>query len=125
MTGRHAEAIELGEQIVARTRAPIFVGVQAMVFGRAGRLDEARRLGEELYERAGRGEYVSPASLLALALGLGDAALVSGASPPAPTAERRRSGWWRPTAGCSIRCAAGRRRSIRLVDSILDNARPV
>ncbi len=76
MTGRHAEAIELGEQIVARTRAPIFVGVLAMVFGRAGRFDEARRLGEELYERAGRGEYVSPASLLALALGLEDAMLV-------------------------------------------------
>ena len=47
-----------------------------MVLGRAGRLDDARRLGEELYDRAGRGEYVSPTSLLALALGLGDAALV-------------------------------------------------
>ena len=94
---------------MARTRAPVFVGVLAMVFGRAGRLDEARRLGEELYERAGRGEYVSPASLLALALGLGDAALVSGASPPAPTAARRRSRWWRPPAGCSTPIAAIRR----------------
>ena len=76
MTGRHAEAIELGEQIIARTRAPVFVGVMALVMGRAGRMDDARRLGEELYERAGRGEYVSPVSLLALALGLGDASLV-------------------------------------------------
>ena len=47
-----------------------------MVYGCAGRLADARRLAEELYERAGRGEFVSPASLLALALGLGDAALV-------------------------------------------------
>ena len=123
MTGRHAEAIALGEQMVARTRAPVFVGVLAMVLGRAGRLDDARRLGEELYERAGRGEYVSPVSLLALALGLGDDALVErclaacaggGAAPFAVAgttrwlldpmrAARRRS------IGCSIRfwtCAA-------------------
>ena len=76
MTGRHGEAVELAEQVIARARAPIFVGVAAQVYGRAGRLADARRLGEELYERAGRGEYVSPASLLALALGLDDAALV-------------------------------------------------
>jgi serine/threonine-protein kinase len=76
MTGRHDEVVTLGEQIVARARAPIFVGVLAMIYARAGRLDDARRLGEELYERAGRGEYVSPASLLALALGLGDLELI-------------------------------------------------
>ena len=76
MADKHDEAIALGEQIVARTRAPIFVGVLGMVYGRAGRMADARRLGEELYDRAGRGEFVSPASLLALALGLDDRTLV-------------------------------------------------
>ncbi len=76
MASRHDEAVELAGQVVARTRAPIFIGVAAMVYGLAGRLDDARRLGEELYERAGRGEFVTPAAPLAVALGLDDEALV-------------------------------------------------
>ena len=78
--------------------APVFVGVQAMVLGRAGRLDEARRLGEELYERAGRGEYVSPVEPAGAGPRPGRRrARASAASPPAPTAARRRSRSWRPT----------------------------
>jgi TolB-like protein/Flp pilus assembly protein TadD len=122
MQGRHVEVVTLGEQIVARARAPIFVGVLAMIYGRAGRLGDARRLGEELYDRAGRGEYVSPASLLALALGLGDVELVrqcliactdGGASPFAVIATNR---WlldgYRDDAGIDA-----------LLDRLLDGAR--
>ena len=90
MSGRHDEAVALGERIVARARAPIFVGVLGMIYGRAGRPADARRLGEELYARAARGEYVSPTSLLSLALGLDDpdltrtclAACVDGGAAP-------------------------------------------
>ncbi|MGD9906799.1 MAG: protein kinase [Vicinamibacterales bacterium] len=123
MTGRYDEVVTLGEQIVARARAPIFVGVLAMVYGRAGRLADARRLGEELYERAGRGEYVSPASLLALALGLDDVALIrqclvacadGGAAPFAVIATNR---WlldgYRDDPGIDA-----------LLDRLLDGARP-
>jgi eukaryotic-like serine/threonine-protein kinase len=125
MTGRYAEAIALGEQVVARTRAPVFVGVMALVLGRAGRLDDARRLGEELYERAGRGEYVSPASLLSLALGLGDQALVErclaacaggGAAPFAVAGTTR---WLLDPM------RAGAPAIDRLLDEILDGARLV
>ena len=61
---RYDEAIDVGEQVVARTRAPIYVGVLGMVYGCAGRLDAARRLAQELDERQGRGEYVVPAARL-------------------------------------------------------------
>jgi Tfp pilus assembly protein PilF len=38
MAGRHDEALAAAEQVVARTRAPIYLGVLGMVYGRAGRL---------------------------------------------------------------------------------------
>jgi TolB-like protein/Tfp pilus assembly protein PilF len=124
MTGRFGEAIALGEQMLARARPPVFVGVQAMVLGRAGRLDEARRLGEELYDRAARGEYVSPISLLALALGLGDEALVErclaacGGGAAAPFAVIASTRWLLDPM------RAGSPAIDALLDEILDGARP-
>lgn len=73
MQSRHDEAIELGEQIIARARAPVFVGVLGLIYGRAGRIADARRLSQELHDRAARGEFISPAAHLALELGLGAA----------------------------------------------------
>lgn len=73
-TGRLGEAIALGERVIARSRAPIYIGVLGMVYGRAGRLAEARALGQELDERRGRGEYIVPAARLSVHLGLADAA---------------------------------------------------
>lgn len=74
MAGRHEEAIAAGEQVVARTRAPVYIGVLGMVYGLAGRLADARRLAHELDERQGRGEYIVPVARLSLSLGLGDRA---------------------------------------------------
>jgi hypothetical protein len=47
-----------------------------MVYARAGRLADARRLARELDERQSRGEYIVPAAHLSVHLGLGDAAAV-------------------------------------------------
>jgi hypothetical protein len=95
-----------------------------MVLGRAGRLDEARRLGEELYERAGRREHVSPVSLLALALGLGDEALVErclaacGSGAAAPFAVIASTRWLLDPM------RTGSPAIDALLDGILDGARP-
>jgi serine/threonine-protein kinase len=67
-----AEAIAIGEQFIARARAPMFLGVLGMIYGLFGRLDEAKRLGQELEDRHGRGEYIVPVARLAVALGLRD-----------------------------------------------------
>jgi serine/threonine-protein kinase len=124
MSGQHQEAIVVAEQIVARARTPVFVGMLGLAYGRAGRLDDARRLGDELYERAGRGEYVSPVSLLALALGLDDRDLVrqclaacvdGGAAPFAVVATTR---WLLD----GLRVEAG---LSELLDRLHDGARPV
>ena len=74
ISGRLDEAISVGEGVVARARAPIYVGVLAMVYGCAGRLADAERLGQELEERQNRGEYIVPAAPLSVSLGLGDVA---------------------------------------------------
>jgi serine/threonine-protein kinase len=74
MARRHDEAIAAAEQVVARTRAPIYIGVLGMVYGRAGRLADARRLSLELDERQGRGEYIVPVARLSVSLGLADPA---------------------------------------------------
>jgi serine/threonine protein kinase/tetratricopeptide (TPR) repeat protein len=73
-SGRLDDAIAIGEQVVARSRAPIFIGVLSMVYGFAGRLADARRLAQELDERQGRGEYIVPAARLPVHLGLKDVA---------------------------------------------------
>ena len=72
MAGRHEQAIAAAEQVVARTRAPIYIGVLGMVYGVSGRLADARQLWHELDERQGRGEYIVPAARLSIALGLDD-----------------------------------------------------
>ncbi len=90
IAGRHDEAIAAAEQVVARTRAPIYVGVLGMVYGCAGRLDDARRLVVELDERQSRGEYIVPGAKLSVFLGLRDrpgiqsalAACVDGGAAP-------------------------------------------
>ena len=76
--------------MIARTRAPIFLGVMGMIYARAGRLADARRLAQELDERQSRGEYVVPAARLSIHLGFGDldgirrslAACLDGAAAP-------------------------------------------
>jgi hypothetical protein len=73
-SGHVEEAIAIGEQVVARARAPIYVGVLGMVYGFAGRLADAKRLLHELEERQGRGEYIVPAARLSVHLGLRDPA---------------------------------------------------
>jgi serine/threonine protein kinase/tetratricopeptide (TPR) repeat protein len=73
-SGRVEEAIAIAEQVVARARAPIYVGVLGMVYGYAGRLADAKRLLHELDERQGRGEYIVPAARLSVHLGLRDPA---------------------------------------------------
>ena len=74
MAGRIDDALAMGEPIVARSRAPIYIGVLGLIYGRAGRLEDARRLVQELDERQGRGEYIVPAARLSIQLGLGDVA---------------------------------------------------
>jgi serine/threonine protein kinase/Tfp pilus assembly protein PilF len=77
--GRLDEAVVMGERVVARTRAPIYLGALGMVYGRAGRLADARRLVQELDERQARGEYIVPAARLSVHLGLGDIAAIRAA----------------------------------------------
>jgi serine/threonine-protein kinase len=87
--GRMEDAIAAGEVVVARSRAPVFVGVMAMVYGRAGRLADASRILQELDERRSRGEFIAPAAYLSVHLGLGNRdgvrdalrACVDGAAP--------------------------------------------
>ncbi|MBA2303115.1 MAG: protein kinase [Acidobacteria bacterium] len=79
MAGRHDEAIAAAEQVVARTRAPIYIGVLGMVYGVAGRPADARRLSHELDERQANGEYVVPVARLSISLGLADVAGVRAA----------------------------------------------
>ena len=74
IAGKYEEAIALGEQVVARSRAPIYVGVLGMAYGCAGRIGDARRLLHELDERRGRGEYIVPVAHLSVQLGLRDMA---------------------------------------------------
>ncbi|HSC29701.1 MAG TPA: protein kinase [Vicinamibacterales bacterium] len=122
MEGRHDQALAAAEQVVARTRAPVYIGVLGMVYGCAGRLDDARRLGVELDERQSRGEYIVPVAHLSVRLGLGDlegvrtwlAACVDGGAAPASVAVGR---WllegYRKDAGID-----------RLLDRLYDGARP-
>jgi serine/threonine-protein kinase len=59
-------------QVVARTRAPAFVGVLGFGCARAGRIEEARQLLHELEDRQRSGEYVAPFALLPIHVGLED-----------------------------------------------------
>src|SRR5262249_8569041 len=76
-TGRAAEAIPVAERLVARSRAPIFVGTLGMAYGLAGRTYDLVRLEHELEERRSRGEYIAPASQVQFAIGRSDGAMIS------------------------------------------------
>jgi hypothetical protein len=47
------------EHALALSRAPIFVAVMGLRYARAGHVDYARRLLDELEERASRGEEIA------------------------------------------------------------------
>jgi eukaryotic-like serine/threonine-protein kinase len=70
--GRHEEAIAMLERGVTLSRAPYYVGHLGMGYARAGRIDDANRLLNELAERAGRGEHVPALASLFIYVGLGD-----------------------------------------------------
>ena len=121
--GRHGEAIAAAERVIARTRAPIYLGVLGMVYACAGRLADARALLQELDERQGRGEYIVPVARLSLHLGFGDPAGVrsaleacvgSGAAPFSVVSTNR----WLLDAYRSDPAIAG------LLDRMHDGARP-
>ncbi len=70
--GRNDEAIELLDRAVTLSRAPIFLGLLGLGYGRAGRAEDANRLLRELEDRGSRGEYVAAFAPLAIYIGTGD-----------------------------------------------------
>lgn len=70
--GLHQEAVETLEQVVAISRAPIFIGLLGSAYQAAGRAEDANRLLRELEERRSRGEYVSSMSFLNIYAGASD-----------------------------------------------------
>ena len=113
MTGRHAEAIALGEQM--RGAGP-GAGVRRRHGAGAGpgRTSRRRPPPGRGTLRTGRPRRVRLAGRACWRWPSGWATTPwwSGASPPAPAAAPRRSRSSATTAGCSIRCAPARRRSI-------------
>jgi len=97
--GRFEEAMVAAERVIARTRAPIYIGALGMLYGCAGRLADAQRLLQELDERQARGEYIVPAARLSIQLGLKNregiktalAACVDGAVAPLSVASTCRT----------------------------------
>jgi len=69
---RFDSAIAALERLCQLSRAPLYVGQLGLAYGAARRHDDARRLLNELDERASRGEYVAPCARLAIAVGLED-----------------------------------------------------
>ena len=123
MAGRFEEAVAAAEQVVARTRAPIYLGVLGMVYAAGGRLADAQRLGQELDERQSRGEYIVPVARLSLALGMRDTSAVrrwlgdcadGGAAPFSVVATNR---WL-------LEMHRGDAEIDRLLDRLHDGARP-
>ena len=74
--GRPAEAIPVAERTVGLSRAPNFLGLLGAVYGLAGRRDDLTHLEHELEERRSRGEYITPVSRVAFAMGRGDGAMI-------------------------------------------------
>jgi eukaryotic-like serine/threonine-protein kinase len=70
--GRYEEAVETMEQVVAFSRAPIFIGLLGCAYHVAGRAEDANRLLRELEERRSRGEFVPSMSFLNIFAGAGD-----------------------------------------------------
>lgn len=69
---RPEQALPTLEKVVGISRAPIFVALLAMSYGRAGRKEEVLRLLRELDERRERGEFVSAWSPAGAMIELGD-----------------------------------------------------
>jgi len=76
--GRIDPALATLERLCQLSRAPLYVGQLGLAYGVAGRHDDARRLLNELDERASRGEYVAPCARLAIAIGLDDISGIRG-----------------------------------------------
>jgi len=70
--GRDEEAIDALERAITLSRAPSFVAMLGLAYGRAGRLDKASRLLQELEDRKRRGEHVGAVSFLAIHVGRGE-----------------------------------------------------
>ena len=75
-SGRVAEAIPVVERLVALSRAPNNLGLLGGLYGLVGRRDELTPLEHELEERRSRGEYITPVSRVAFAMGRGDGAMI-------------------------------------------------
>jgi hypothetical protein len=71
-----AEAIPVVERLVALSRAPNILGLLGGMYGLAGRRDDLTHLEHELEERRTRGEYITPVSRVALAVGRSDRVLI-------------------------------------------------
>jgi adenylate cyclase len=69
---RYADGVQAFEQVVTRSRAPIFVGLLGLGYGFAGRATDARGLLRELEDRSSRGEHVPLWAHLAIYIGLAD-----------------------------------------------------
>jgi serine/threonine protein kinase/Tfp pilus assembly protein PilF len=90
--GRHEEAVAAMERAIMLSRAPIFTGILGLIYARAGRPGDARRLLREIEDRGSRGEYIPSFSKVAICVGLGDlveirtslAEVISAATSPVP-----------------------------------------
>jgi TolB-like protein/Tfp pilus assembly protein PilF len=69
---RHDEAVATMERVVSLQRTPIFTGVLGLVYARAGRYEDTRRLRQELEDRAAQGECSIAIAQLSLELGSDD-----------------------------------------------------
>jgi len=69
---RHDEAVATMERVVSIARTPVFTGSLGLVYGRAGRHEDAGRLRQELEDRRVRGEFSIGIGRLALELGSND-----------------------------------------------------
>jgi serine/threonine protein kinase/Tfp pilus assembly protein PilF len=120
---RNEEGTAAMERVVAVSRAPIFVGMLGFGYAREARIDEARRLLQELEDRRSRGEYVMPVAQLAVWIGLKDVAAIRGALEACMTdatpAQPVRTVW-----GPFLDQFRGDHEIDRLLDRLYDGARP-
>ena len=120
---RHDEAIAAAERVVTLSRLPFYVGVLGGAYAYAGRADDARRLRVELEERGSRGEYVTPAAVLTLAVALHDMdgvrsalrACIADETPPLTV---------QCVCGANLDAMRGDAEIDRLLDELYDGARP-
>ena len=73
LVGEHEKAIECLEKAVEVThRQNFYLAVLGGAYAAAGRLDDARRIGDELDRRAANGEYIAPFNRAFMDIPLGD-----------------------------------------------------